>query len=207
MNYQPHTYLIRFIPTGQLYYGCSYANTRYKIAHPLLLWKTYFTSSETVEKLIQEHGVNSFEVVSTKIHKDKETTLLWEHRFLTRVDAKNNPKFLNQHNGAKDFKGGPHAETTKQKMRKPKTDATKQKMRKPKSETHKQNMRKPKGAQATEHKRNISIAKTGHKRAEFTLTHRVNMSKPKTRVSRLLDRKEMPVRLFTMWVNSLPAQA
>jgi hypothetical protein len=25
-NYQPYTYLIRFKPTGQIYYGSSYAN-------------------------------------------------------------------------------------------------------------------------------------------------------------------------------------
>lgn len=205
MNYQPYTYLIQFIPTGEFYYGCSYAS-RSKVAHPSLLWQTYFTSSDIVQQLINDYGVDSFRVISTKNHKDKETTLLYEHRFLKRVDAKNNPKFLNQHNGAKDFKGVEHTEETKQKLRKPKSEEFKQNLRKPKSEETKQKMRKVKGPQSDEHKANISASKSGKRRLPFSATHRINMSKPKTRVSRLFDKKEMPVRLFTLWVNALPTQ-
>jgi hypothetical protein len=206
MNYQPYTYLIRFIPTGQLYYGCSYANNKNRISHPSQLWNSYFTSSEIIKKLINEYGVDSFEVVSSKNHKDKETTLLWEHRFLRRVDAKNNSRFLNQHNGAKDFKGGPHTEETKKKLSKPKSEEAKQKMRKPKSDSHKQNIKNGLSGlpKSKEHCNKISISMKGIPRLPFTDEHKRNMSKPKNRVSRLIDKKEMTVRLFTMWVNSLP---
>jgi len=44
--YQPYTYLIKFLPTGQVYYGSSYANNKHKVSNPEQLWITYFTSSK-----------------------------------------------------------------------------------------------------------------------------------------------------------------
>ena len=51
-----YTYIIRFLPTGQVYYGsrCAYG------CHPNEFWVTYFTSSKLITQMIQEHGVDSF---------------------------------------------------------------------------------------------------------------------------------------------------
>lgn len=58
--YQPFTYCITFILTGQRYYGSRYANNKTTVAHPDQLWTTYFTSSKVIKSLIKEHGKESF---------------------------------------------------------------------------------------------------------------------------------------------------
>lgn len=100
----PFTYLLKFKPTGQYYYGSRYS----KHCHPSQLWTTYYTSSKVIKQLIKEHGVDSFEVKITKIFDDKYEARMWEHRLLEKVKASKNPKWLNQHNGSGDFinKGG-----------------------------------------------------------------------------------------------------
>lgn len=62
-------------------------------------------------------GAHCFEYEVRKIFESKEKCLEWERRFLTRVDAINNPIFLNRHNGGDRFIGGPKSERTKQKLR------------------------------------------------------------------------------------------
>jgi len=59
---RPYTYRICFLLTGQEYYGVCYG----KKANPDTFWKNYFTSSKVVKALIQEYGVDSFEVVSVE---------------------------------------------------------------------------------------------------------------------------------------------
>ena len=100
----PFTYLLKFKPTGQYYYGSRYC----KGCHPEQLWKTYFTSSKIVCQLLKEHGAEAFEVKITKVFDNKESARKWEHRFLHKVKASKNAQWLNQHNGAGDFinKGG-----------------------------------------------------------------------------------------------------
>lgn len=100
----PFTYLLKFKPTGQYYYGSRYS----KYCHPSQLWTTYYTSSKLISQLIKEHGQDSFEFRVTKTFDSKESARMWEHRFLEKVKASKNPKWLNQHNGAGDFinKGG-----------------------------------------------------------------------------------------------------
>jgi hypothetical protein len=100
----PFTYILKFKPTGQYYYGSRYS----KYCHPSQLWTTYYTSSKVIRQLVKEHGQDSFEFKVTKIFDNKESARFWEHRFLAKVKASKNPKWLNQHNGAGDFinKGG-----------------------------------------------------------------------------------------------------
>ncbi|MDD4242688.1 MAG: NUMOD3 domain-containing DNA-binding protein [Bacilli bacterium] len=99
MIYQPYTYLIKFKITEQLYYG-----VRTKIGcSPDDLWVRYFTSSKVVKNLIAEHGADSFEVVSIKLHSCKEDALKWEELYLVSVDAGYNEEYLNKTNGAKNF--------------------------------------------------------------------------------------------------------
>ena len=100
----PFTYLIYCKPTGQYYYGSRYG----KHCHPSQLWTTYYTSSKVVKQLILEHGEDAFDVKITRIFEQKEHAREWEHRFLCKVKASTNSKWLNQHNGDGEFlnKGG-----------------------------------------------------------------------------------------------------
>ena len=73
----PFTYLLYCKPTGQYYYGSRYSNN----SHPSQLWKTYFTSSKTVKKLIEQDGINSFIIEYVDIRNDAreyEQTYLME---------------------------------------------------------------------------------------------------------------------------------
>jgi len=113
--YIPYTYIIKFIPTGQVYYGVSYANSR-KIANPVQLWTTYFTSSKIIHGLIKDHGIDAFEFQIRKTFDSKEQAILWEHKVLIKFDAKNNPLWLNQNNGDTKFKAIPHTAESKLKL-------------------------------------------------------------------------------------------
>lgn len=97
--YQPYTYLIRFKPTLELYYGSKTA----KGCHPDQFWIKYFTTSKIVKKLIEEYGVDSFEVIYTKNHATKEAALKWETMYLVSVNAALNENYLNRHNGGENF--------------------------------------------------------------------------------------------------------
>jgi hypothetical protein len=113
--YIPYTYIIKFLPTGQVYYGVSYANSN-KVANPSQLWTSYFTSSKIIHGLIKEHGIEAFTFEVRKTFDSKEKAVLWEHKILIKFDAKNNPIWLNQNNGNKKFKAIPHTTETKLKI-------------------------------------------------------------------------------------------
>lgn len=116
--YQPFTYLIKFIPTGQVYYG---VRTK-RGCHPAELWTTYFTSSKTVHNLIEEHGLDAFEVTIRQTFETKEQAILWEHRVLTKFDSAKNKQWLNKNNGDRKFYGSKtmtgkkHTEDAKRRM-------------------------------------------------------------------------------------------
>jgi hypothetical protein len=95
----PYTYRIKFLPTGQEYYGVRHG----KKANPDTFWKTYFTSSKIVKGLITEHGLEAFVVVKVKEHETKEDALKHEELFLTSVDAGRSEHWLNMSNGGKNF--------------------------------------------------------------------------------------------------------
>lgn len=111
-TYIPFTYLLRFKPTGQVYYGSKYSLT----AHPNQLWISYFSSSRKVRALIAEHGKDAFEFEIRRTFKTAAEAVDWESRVLLRFNAKRDPRFLNSHNGD----GRPHmvAWTEDQKKRK-----------------------------------------------------------------------------------------
>jgi hypothetical protein len=97
--YRPFCYYLYHRPTGVRYYGVRYG----KSAHPDTLWTTYFSSSSLVRDLIKEYGADSFDVSVRRVFDTKEDALLWERRFLKRIDAKSREDWLNQHNGHTDF--------------------------------------------------------------------------------------------------------
>ena len=100
--YTPFTYVVKFKPTGQIYYG---SRTK-QGCQPTDLWTSYYTSSKVVRQLIEQHGKDAFEVEIRKTFSTKEQALLWEHRVLRRVDAARNPLYLNKNNGDRKFYGG-----------------------------------------------------------------------------------------------------
>lgn len=112
MAYAPFVYLLKFLPTGELYYGSRTA----KNCQTSDLWTTYFTSSRIVEKLIEEHGKDSFEFEVRKTFKTKLEAIRYEHRLLKRVNARKNPKFLNKSNGNNKFITIEHTKESRKKI-------------------------------------------------------------------------------------------
>jgi hypothetical protein len=94
-----YTYHLYHKSTNKHYYGARYA----KNAHVNDLWHTYFTSSKRIHRLIEEYGVDSFIPSIRQTFKSAKATVLWESKFLQKVDAKNNENWLNQHNGDGKF--------------------------------------------------------------------------------------------------------
>jgi hypothetical protein len=162
MNYIPYTYLIKFKHTGQVYYGTSYANKN-KIAHPEQLWVSYFTSSEDIHNLIKQHGKEAFEFEVRKTFSSADQAVLWEHKVLSKFDAKNNDNWLNKQNGNKDFKNLKHSAETKLKISKKNKGQISNRKGKPLSDDHKRKISKSnKGKLLSDtHKLNLSKAKTG----------------------------------------------
>lgn len=96
---KPYTYHIYHQTTNQHYYGAKYSRD----ADPVQLWKTYFTSSSEIKYLIEKYGADSFEVTVRKVFETPDQAVLWETKFLTRIDAKNRSNWLNRHNGDGNF--------------------------------------------------------------------------------------------------------
>ena len=98
-TYTPFTYCITFIITGQRYYGVRYA----KGCHPDQLWSIYFTSSTKIKSLIEKHGKDSFTFQIRKIFNNKQDAQSWESKVLIKLNAANNPNWLNKKNGSSNF--------------------------------------------------------------------------------------------------------
>ena len=87
----PYTYLLKFKPTGQVYYGCRYG----KGCHPSDLFLTYFTSSKIVKKLILVYGIDAFSYEVRRIFHSKQKCIEWEQRILHHFNVLTNTTFLN----------------------------------------------------------------------------------------------------------------
>ena len=92
-NMKPYTYLICHRPTGKVYYGYRSANKTEPIDD---LWKRYFTSSPKVQQLIEETGVDSFDVEIRRVFETKEQASSWETRVLQRCHVLEDDRWLNQ---------------------------------------------------------------------------------------------------------------
>jgi hypothetical protein len=93
-NYmKPYTYLIKHRPTGKVYYGYRSAN---KLEPKEDLWKHYFTSSPKIQQLIEQTGVDSFEVEIRQIFETKEQASEWETRVLRRCKVLTDDRWINQ---------------------------------------------------------------------------------------------------------------
>lgn len=93
----PYTYLLKFLPTGQYYYGVRFAEHCY----PSELFTTYFSSSRIIGRLIAEYGTSAFEFQIRRTFNNKISARDWEQKLLIKVNAASNPTFLNQSNNMK----------------------------------------------------------------------------------------------------------
>jgi hypothetical protein len=90
---KPYTYLIRHRPTGKVYYGYRSANKTEPMDD---LWNQYFTSSPKVQQLIEETGVDSFDVEIRRVFETKEQASNWETRVLQRCRVLEDDRWINQ---------------------------------------------------------------------------------------------------------------
>lgn len=87
----PYTYCLTFKPTGQRYYGARWA----KGCHPTDLFKSYFTSSERISKMILENGKESFQYQIRKVFNSAEACRVWEQKVITRLRVSSNANWIN----------------------------------------------------------------------------------------------------------------
>lgn len=77
----------------------------------------YKTSSKIVREKLK-NGLHFSKIKILRVFSTEKEALEFEKRFLLRVKAKRNPKFLNQHNGGGNYTLKQHTEKTKEKMSK-----------------------------------------------------------------------------------------
>jgi len=158
---KPYTYLIKHKPSGKVYYGVRTAN---KLLPHEDLWNRYFTSSPTIQNLLEENGKDSFDVEIRKIFDTKEQAVRWETKVLQRCKVLHDSRWINQ-----NISG--YIIPTKESNRKI-SDFHKGK---PKTKEHIEKIRlsnigKNKGKKATEeHKRKNSETKKGSNNPRYGL--------------------------------------
>lgn len=89
----PYFYIIQHLASGKYYAGVRYAQG----CNPdeLLKEDGYKTSSRTIHDIILDEGLSSFIIKKIKIFETGKEALKYETRFLRRVKARTNQKFLN----------------------------------------------------------------------------------------------------------------
>ena len=96
--FNPYFYIIEHIPSGKYYAGVRFAKNCNK--DELLQEDGYQTSSKVVKDIIDKEGLESFRIRKIKEFNNKFDAMEYETRFLQKVDAMNNDKFLNLNNTA-----------------------------------------------------------------------------------------------------------
>lgn len=97
-NNRPYFYIIQEKSTGIYYAGSKYAkDANYT---NLLTEFGYKTSSNTITKLINENGVDSFIIRRIRVFDDKIKAYEYETKFLKKINASKNNNFYNLHNNA-----------------------------------------------------------------------------------------------------------
>jgi hypothetical protein len=94
--YTPYFYIIQDKRNGMYYAGAKWAQD----ANPATFMTEggYNTSSKKVKAIIESHDINRFAIRKIRTFEKAEDVIRYETRFLSRVDAKNNPRFYNNHN-------------------------------------------------------------------------------------------------------------
>jgi hypothetical protein len=91
----PYTYVLKFKPTGQLYYG---VRIKPKSTPKDDLGVHYFSSSKIVKELIKQHGKDSFRYRIHKTFNSIEEAYNCEHHMLTLIKDKR--KWFNRNLGS-----------------------------------------------------------------------------------------------------------
>lgn len=91
----PYFYVIEHLPSNTYYCGSRWKKND---AHNLMTEKGYCTSSKVIHNLLELHGYNSFCIRKIKHFKQPQDAYNYETRFLQKVNAAKNKKFLNIHN-------------------------------------------------------------------------------------------------------------
>jgi len=86
-TYQAYTYLIKFKPTGKVYYGVRFKNIRLKRTPEEDFIVMYKTSSQQIKDLIKEYGIESFEWEIRKTFDTPEQAIAWETKVLRRCNV------------------------------------------------------------------------------------------------------------------------
>lgn len=109
----PFTYYLLHKPTGLKYYGVRYK----KGCHPDDLWNKYFSSSKDVKQLIEQYGLQSFEVEVRKTFGNIKSAKDWEHKVLSRLKVISKKDWLNKSYGyAPSTSGFKYSEESRKKM-------------------------------------------------------------------------------------------
>lgn len=95
----PYVYLIGWSKLNVWYYG---RRTR-KGCHPSDLWVKYWTSSKYVREFRKLHGDPDIIIIRKTFPDNPKKCSTWESKVLRRIDAKNDPRFLNMRNGDSDW--------------------------------------------------------------------------------------------------------
>lgn len=92
----PFFYIIQHKTSKKLYVGSKYS----KKSNPgdLLKKNGYLTSSNKIKNILQNEGLDSFEIIRIDTFCDGIHPLDYETLFLETVDARNNSDYLNDHN-------------------------------------------------------------------------------------------------------------
>jgi hypothetical protein len=92
---KPYTYLVKFKPTGQCYYGARFKNVRLGINPEDDLMIKYQTSSNDINNLILQYGLEAFEWEVRKTFDTPEQAIDWETRVLKRCKVLESKKWFN----------------------------------------------------------------------------------------------------------------
>jgi uncharacterized membrane protein len=95
---KPYFYIIEHIPSSKYYAGVRFAKNCSK--DELLQEDGYQTSSKVVKDIINTEGLNSFKIRKIKEFDNKFDAMEYEAKFLHKVNAMYNDRFLNLNNTA-----------------------------------------------------------------------------------------------------------
>jgi hypothetical protein len=94
--YTPYFYIIQDVRNGMYYAGAKWA----KDANPdnFMVEGGYTTSSKIINAAIENHGIEVFTIRKLRSFTTREDAILYETKFLQKVNAKRNKRFYNGHN-------------------------------------------------------------------------------------------------------------
>jgi hypothetical protein len=93
---RPYTYLIRFKPTGQVYYGVRAGNVPLGLTPMQDFMIHYKTSSEQILALLEDHGISAFEWEIRRTFDTLTQAYYWEQNVLKRCKVVGDDRWFNQ---------------------------------------------------------------------------------------------------------------